>query len=125
MTSEPDWLRKMSPRERATYENAHLRTQNDYLQILVERPDASFSEYDNIDLLVQMNRDGLITFRDGSKHTSMVTHIMCDITEAGRLGALVQEPSETEGVFVLAHHVNLVREDAGKRARQALQDSKT
>lgn len=82
----PYWL-KMSPREKATHSAMSQRTRDDYLQILVERPDPSFGEMDNIQALLELQKDGLIEFDDTSKITSMFTYLKPHLTDAGRKAA--------------------------------------
>lgn len=86
MSEEPEWMREMSPRERATHEWMHKRTELDYLTILSERPDVSFGEYDNTKVLFDMVRRGLIRWRDDKKsvHTSMFTTLYPELTDLGR-----------------------------------------
>lgn len=92
--NDPDWLKDMSPRERATWKTAWLRTRDDYLTILSENPNAYFGEYDNVQLIFQMAKDGLLAWREDkqSRHTSMFTTLFPMLTDAGRAAL-----SESEG----------------------------
>jgi hypothetical protein len=84
---------EMSQREYETHEKAHERTVEDYLTILHERPDVSFGEYDNINLLMDMARDGLIEWRSDkpNKLTSMFTSLWPALTDAGRAAYEITE----------------------------------
>jgi len=62
------------------------RTEHDYLRILSEDPNASFGEYDNVPVLFDMLKRGLITWRKDTQNvfTSMQTCLWPELTEAGR-----------------------------------------
>jgi len=85
MGSPPDWYVEMSPHERATHKAPWMRTEQDYLTILSERPDAWFSEYDNTSLLFSMIDSGLLRLRKDkpSTHTSMCTSLNLELTPEG------------------------------------------
>lgn len=82
----PQWWIDMSPREKATFDEPQKRTEQDYLTILKERPDVSFSEYDNASLLFDMKDRGLIALRTDklSIYTSMSISLYFELTDKGR-----------------------------------------
>lgn len=92
----PKWWTEMSPREKATHEKAWERTVADYLQILHERPDVRFCEYDNTDVLFAMVKSGLIRWRTDrqSSHHSMNTTLWPELTDAGRAALEAKERQE-------------------------------
>jgi len=61
------------------------RREEDYLAIIADDPNASFGEYDNIPLLFDMVKRGLIAWRKdtSSVFTSMQTSVWPELTEAG------------------------------------------
>lgn len=82
----PKWWTDASPREKATHDKPYNRTEEDYLTILTERPDASFGELDNVELLFDMRARGLIEWRPDkvSKHSGMFAQLYPMLTDAGR-----------------------------------------
>lgn len=75
-----------SPREMATDQAPHLRTVQDYLVIISEHQGVCFGEYDNVHLLFDMVRQGLISLdlSKNNRHTSMGTSLWPMLTDAGR-----------------------------------------
>lgn len=90
----PKWWTDMSPREKATHAKPHERTEEDYLVILSERPDARFGEYDNVPMLIDMTKRGLITPKPDNIISSMCTSLRFFLTEEGR-SVLAKESGET------------------------------
>jgi len=84
MGTPPDWWINLSKTEKAT--KSYERTEKDYLNITLERNDFVAGEFDNISIIFDMIKKGIIKLKENehNRHSGMFTSLHLEITPAGR-----------------------------------------